>query len=117
MHCSVRTLLPAFLLLSVTLPSPTSAQSDDGRWGRVSVIQMPFTGARNVPEISDNPAYIFDNGVMDTIRSMGFVMTPDRTVGLTAAEDREYALGLFFQCQPIAGMAERTGFGERALVY
>jgi arginase len=90
MRCSVCTLLSVLLLLSVTLPSPASAQSDDARWGSVSVIQMPFTGARNVPEISDNPAYIFDNGVMDTIRSMGFAMTPDRTVGLTAAEDREY---------------------------
>ena len=56
----------------------------------MSVIQMPFTGARNVPEISDNPAYLYTNGVSDSIRAMGFNLTPGRTVSLTVEDDREY---------------------------
>ena len=51
---------------------------------------MPFTGARNVPEISDNPAYLYRNGISDTIGAMGFSLVPDRTVRLSAVEDREY---------------------------
>jgi arginase len=56
----------------------------------VSIIQMPYTGERNVAEISDNPGYLFGNGITDTIRGMGFVVAPDRTVGLTPEDDREY---------------------------
>jgi len=51
---------------------------------------MPFTGARNVPEISDNPAYLDRNGISDTVRAMGFHLVPARTVSLTGEEDREY---------------------------
>lgn len=76
----------------IVLASPFSAfgQGDLGRWGRVSIIQMPFTGARNVPEISDNPAYLYSNGVSDSIRALGFSLVPDRTVSLTVNEDRAY---------------------------
>ena len=86
-----RIALGAFSLV-VVLASPSSAsgQADTGRWGRVSIIQMPFTGARNVPEISDNPSYLYRNGVSDSIRALGFGLEPDRTVGLTVDEDREY---------------------------
>lgn len=73
-----------------TIPLDAAGQDDARSPMRVSVIQMPFTGARNVPEISDNPEYLYRNGITDTIRAMGFEVTPDRTVGLTATEDGEY---------------------------
>ena len=83
--------LGAFALFVVfASPSLASGQADTGRSGRVSIIQMPFTGARNVPEISDNPSYLYRNGVSDSIRAMGFGLEPDRTVSLTVEEDREY---------------------------
>lgn len=80
------------IVTMAVLGSTTSAfgQANDGLWERVSIIQMPFTGARNVPEISDNPSYLFSNGVADSIRAMGFSLAPPRTVGLTVDEDREY---------------------------
>ena len=74
----------------VIAPIPSSAQETEGRWSSVSVIQMPYTGARNVPELSDNPAYLFENGVSDSIRAMGFSLTPPRTVRLTAEDEEEY---------------------------
>ena len=76
--------------LALSLPAGVSSQAHPGHQGRISIIQMPFTGARNVPEISDNPAYLYTNGVHDTIRAMGFSLIPDRTVALTTEEDREY---------------------------
>ena len=57
---------------------------------RSSLIQMPYTGARNVPELSDNPAYLFQNGLADSIQAMGFSLTPHRTVRLTADDEEEY---------------------------
>lgn len=54
--------------LALSLPAGVSSQAHPGDQGRISIIQMPFTGARNVPEISDNPAYLYTSGVHDTIR-------------------------------------------------
>ena len=75
--------------LVVAGPCETAAQTEGGDM-RVSVIQMPYTGARNVPEISDNPDYLHRNGITDTIRAMGFGLVPDRTVALTPEQEREY---------------------------
>ncbi|NNF27300.1 MAG: hypothetical protein HKN73_08785 [Gemmatimonadetes bacterium] len=71
-------------------PFPASGQEGEGRWSAVSLIQMPYTGARNVPELSDNPAYLFGNGISDSIRAMGFTLTPPQTVRLTAEDEKEY---------------------------
>jgi len=57
---------------------------------RVSVIVMPYTGARNVPEISQGPAYLERYGITDSIRALGFPLEPDRTVALTPTQEREY---------------------------
>lgn len=86
----MKTVAATLLLLTLAAPLPLRAQDEAGRWGRVSVIRMPYSGARNVPELSDNPAYLYRHGVTDTIRAMGFALAPDRTVRLTAADEREY---------------------------
>lgn len=70
-------------------PSQTLGQ-DASRGARVSVIQMPYTGARNVAELSDNPEYLYRHGVTDSIRAMGFSLVPDRTVRLTEVDERDY---------------------------
>lgn len=69
--------------------APASAQSGPGL-PAVSLVQMPYTGARNVPELSDNPAYLYARGLPDTIRALGFTLAPSRTVELTPEQDREY---------------------------
>ncbi len=82
----------ALLIAVVTAAAPGRApgQSVGHRMPAVSIIQMPYTGERNVAEISDNPGYLFGNGITDTILAMGFTVVPDRTVGLTAEDEREY---------------------------
>ena len=73
------------------LVSPSDAASQEtGRWGRVSVIQMQYTGARNVAELSDNPEYLYRHGITDSIRAMGFSLVPDRTVRLSEVDERDY---------------------------
>lgn len=80
----------ALIILVLAAPASVSAQEGAGERPRISVIQMPYTGARNVPELSDNPAYLSRNGLPDSIRSMGFELTPDRTVRLTSEDEAEY---------------------------
>ncbi|MGD2070005.1 MAG: arginase family protein [Gemmatimonadota bacterium] len=77
------------VLLAAGTPVPTAAQAP-ADLPVVSLLEMPFTGARNVPELSDNPRYLSGNGIADTIRARGFELTPLRTVELTPEEDREY---------------------------
>ena len=76
--------------IAAVVPTTATCQAEPDRWTRASIIQMPFTGARNVPELSDNPAYLYGNGITDTIRAMGFNLVPERTVALTPEEDGEY---------------------------
>jgi len=77
-------------LVAVALPSSAFGQSQGGGWDQVSIIQMPYTGARNVPELSDNPSYLFDHGIADSIRAMGFGLEATRTVRLTEEDEEEY---------------------------
>jgi arginase len=77
------------MLVAAIQASPVAGQAAESGAPLVSVIQMPYTGARNVPEISNNPAYLFSNGVTDSIRALGFDLTPARTVELTLEQDRE----------------------------
>ncbi|MHB1193826.1 MAG: arginase family protein [Longimicrobiales bacterium] len=77
-------------VLATVAPGVAAGQSVGARVPMVSVIQMPYTGERNVAEISDNPGYLSGNGITDTIRTMGFTVAPDRTVGLTAEDEGEY---------------------------
>lgn len=71
-------------------PAALPAQTGPAAQTRVSIIQMPYNGERNVAELSDNPAYLYGHGIADTIRSMGFALAPARTVALDAAQDEEY---------------------------
>ena len=38
---------------------------------QVAMVKMPFTGARNVPEISDVPNYLEDGGLAGLLRDQG----------------------------------------------
>lgn len=80
----------AAAVLAAVSPMALVAQAGAVRWNRVAIIQMPYTGARNVAELSDNPAYLYGHGISDTIRSMGFTLAPARTVALTADDEKEY---------------------------
>lgn len=77
------------VLLAATAAVPTDAQTPPDL-PAVSVVEMPFTGARNVPELSDSPGYLYEHGIADSIRARGFRLMPARTVELTPEEDREY---------------------------
>ncbi len=61
----------------------------DGRT-RVALLKMPYHGARNVPELSDNPDYLEAGGVLQLVVDRGALARPIQTVGLTEEEQRQY---------------------------
>jgi len=56
----------------------------------LALVEMPYSGARNVPELSGGPAYLLAGGLEEELRSEGVALSPTRTVALTADDEREY---------------------------
>ncbi len=73
-------------------PSLAVAQGPTDARGRVKValVKMPYTGARNVPELSTVPDYLDQGGIAEHLRSVGAVLKPTATVRLTPDEQSEY---------------------------
>jgi arginase len=51
---------------------------------------MPYSGARNVPEISIVPDYLESGGIKDTLTSLGATLKPIQTVRLAPEEENDY---------------------------
>lgn len=66
--------------MSQQIPSPV----------RVALIEMPYSGERNVSEHSPAPDYLIRGGIEDTLRARGVALVPTRTVALTPADEEEY---------------------------
>ncbi|MGD2153616.1 MAG: arginase family protein [Gemmatimonadales bacterium] len=73
-------------------PAIVSAQGYISAEGKVKValVKMPYSGARNVPELSDVPDYLAEGGIEARLRGLGVELKPLSTVALTADEQREY---------------------------
>jgi arginase len=54
------------------------------------MVKMPFTGARNVPEISDVPNYLEDGGLAGLLRDQGAVLRPMGEIGLAPEQQEDY---------------------------
>ncbi len=76
----VLTLLPSFAL---------GQQTTDGSV-KVALVQMPFSGARNVPELSGGPNYLAAGNIGELLREMGATVDSKETIGLTAEERDDY---------------------------
>ncbi len=57
---------------------------------KVALVKMPYSGARNVAELSDTPDYLMTGGIADVLRNAGAEIGPITTVALTWEEEREY---------------------------
>jgi len=61
----------------------------DGRT-RVAMVKMPYSGARNVAELSSGPDYLEQGGLIDLLEGMDVVLRDTPTVALTAEQDDDY---------------------------
>ena len=82
------------LLLALVATEPAFAQryvSEDGQL-RVALVKMPYTGARNIPELSTGPDYLEAGGLAVRLREHGAQVGEAATVALTAAEEQDYGV-------------------------
>ena len=57
---------------------------------RVSLVKMPYSGARNVPELSGGPDYIEQGGLLDVLENMDVTLRETQTVALTPDQAGDY---------------------------
>jgi len=57
---------------------------------KVALVKMPYSGSRNVAELSITPDYLEDGGLADVLRGTGTELKPIATVALTREDEREY---------------------------
>jgi arginase len=80
------------VVISLLLPTAVFAQALEGEAGtvKVALVKMPYTGARNVAEISETPEYLERGGIADTLRELGVSLKPSAIVRLTEEQERDY---------------------------
>jgi len=80
------------LIATLVVPSLALAQRYRGPDGklRVAPVNMPYSGARNVPELSGGPDYLEAGGILRLIEEMGALAKPIPTVALTPEENGDY---------------------------
>jgi arginase len=57
---------------------------------KVALLKMPYSGSRNVPELSDVPDYLEQGGIKARLEQAGVLVKPIQTVKLTPEQQREY---------------------------
>ena len=82
--------VPILAFLLALAPSAAVGQGAGGEAVRVALVKMPYSGSRNVPELSVVPDYLEDGGIADVLRGMGVELEPIATVALTTEDQREY---------------------------
>lgn len=80
------------LAVLVIWPSVGAAQRfvDENGKVKVALVKMPYSGARNVAELSINPDYLEQGGIKRIVEAMGCATKPISTVRLTPEEDKDY---------------------------
>ncbi len=77
-------------LFAAGLVEPVAAQSAGEAGLRVALVKMPYSGARNVPELSGGPDYLQAGGLEASLAGRGVVLRDTRTVALTPEEESDY---------------------------
>jgi len=62
---------------------------EDGRT-RVALVKMPYSGGRNVAELSGGPDYLEQGGLLDLLEGMDVDLRETTTVALTSEQDDDY---------------------------
>ena len=80
------------LALGFLLPTAATAQDviDTNGMIRVALVKMPYTGSRNVAELSETPDYLMRGGIADDLIQRGAVLRHTTTIALTPEEEEDY---------------------------
>jgi len=82
----------ATILALAAVPLAVQAQNRGGTHvsTKVALVKMPYSGARNVAELSPVPDYLEHGGIADTLAARGAQLKPVATVRLSPSEEGEY---------------------------
>jgi len=80
----------ALLVLLSAVSVHAQQYLDENGKVRVGFVKMPYSGARNVPELSGGPDYLEAGGVVDLVSELGAVTRSIPTVALSAEEEKDY---------------------------
>ena len=72
-------------LIAPAVAAGQSYVSEDGKV-KIALVKMPYTGARNVPELSRVPDYLAEGGIETRLVEAGATLKPMATVELTREE-------------------------------
>jgi arginase len=78
---------------------------------RVALIEMPYVGERNVPELSEGPGYLAQGGLVRIIEEHSSKTKPVAIVALTAEEEKAY--GTWNRLALANGDLAKIGAAER----
>lgn len=103
--CLTLTLFSCLIALSCQQQNPgegkTAAAPNEGKIAaaqvfvkdgkvRMALMKMPYSGARNVEELSDVPDYLEHGGIRELLEREGADLKPVETVALTPEEKKQY---------------------------
>lgn len=57
---------------------------------QVALVKMPYSGTRNVPELSPGPDYLEQGGIVEFLEDMDVGVKPIQTIRLTRGDEAEY---------------------------
>lgn len=80
--------LAALMIQGSSVAAQTRPDTD--REVKVSFVKMPYSGARNGPEISAVPDYLEAGGIVTSLEAMGVQVNPIETVQLLPEEQSDY---------------------------
>jgi arginase len=75
------------ILFAVMAVGPLQAQEPATR---IALVKMPYSGARNVAELSGGPDYLQDGGLETSLEERGVRLKPTQTVRLRPEEEDDY---------------------------
>ncbi len=74
---------------SIESPAPDRYLDEEGRV-RVALVKMPYSGSRNVAELSGAPDYLERGGLIGLLEGMDVVLRDTADVALTPEQDEDY---------------------------
>ncbi len=82
--------LAATILLSLCVSAGAQKYHDSNGKIKVAIVKQPYSGARNVAELSAGPDILASGGVMDMLTELGCEVKDYPAVRLTSEEEDEY---------------------------
>jgi arginase len=78
------------MFVMALLPGGANAQERGDGPVKIALVKMPYSGSRNVAELSITPDYLEAGGLEDVLKELGTTLKPMATVALTEDDEREY---------------------------